>query len=205
MHTFVRSKATAGHGFTLSELLIALAILGLIATFTIPKVLQSVGSSSNKTVVKEAASMINGAYDSVLADQNGVLDATNDKITKLAAKFNYVEAVTTGTLTAPTGTTFSTAPNCASITCYRLHNGAVIAFSSADDFDGSLTDGAMVFHVDPDGTGTAELVSLVLGSNGRMISAGGLSQFTTLQTNGRTSPDGLDAADTDPTWWAWSG
>ena len=40
-------------GFTLSELLIALAILGLIATFTIPKVLQSVEQNNRDAVFKE--------------------------------------------------------------------------------------------------------------------------------------------------------
>lgn len=46
-------------GFTLSELLIALAILGLIATFTIPKVLQNVETQSNRAKFKEAIGVIN--------------------------------------------------------------------------------------------------------------------------------------------------
>lgn len=46
-------KVNRNHAFTLSELLIALAILGLIATFTIPKVLQNVEANQKKAVFKE--------------------------------------------------------------------------------------------------------------------------------------------------------
>ena len=49
-------------GFTLAELLIALAILGVIATFTIPKILDSGSSSKHNAIVKEAAGMISGAF-----------------------------------------------------------------------------------------------------------------------------------------------
>ena len=51
----------AKSGFTLAELLIALAILGVIATFTIPKVLNSSSSSENSAIFKEAAGMVSGA------------------------------------------------------------------------------------------------------------------------------------------------
>jgi prepilin-type N-terminal cleavage/methylation domain-containing protein len=44
--------------FTLSELLIALAILGLIATFTVPKVLHGIGEQQSKTVLKETIAMM---------------------------------------------------------------------------------------------------------------------------------------------------
>jgi prepilin-type N-terminal cleavage/methylation domain-containing protein len=40
-------------GFTLSELLVAVAILGLIATFTIPKVLQGIEAIQRKAIFKE--------------------------------------------------------------------------------------------------------------------------------------------------------
>lgn len=41
------------HGFTLAELLIALVILGVLATFTIPKVLGTANSSERTSVFKE--------------------------------------------------------------------------------------------------------------------------------------------------------
>ena len=45
-------------GFTLVELLIALAILGTIATFTIPKVLQTQQDGKFKSIGKEAAGFV---------------------------------------------------------------------------------------------------------------------------------------------------
>lgn len=45
--------------FTLSELLIALLILGVIATFTIPKILSSTSDAKNKTLLKETVSILN--------------------------------------------------------------------------------------------------------------------------------------------------
>ena len=49
-------------GFTLAELLIALAILGVIATFTIPKILTSQANSQRNAIAKEVMSMISGAH-----------------------------------------------------------------------------------------------------------------------------------------------
>lgn len=46
------------HGFTLAELLISLAILGIIATFTIPKVLNSQADSQRVSVFKECYSVL---------------------------------------------------------------------------------------------------------------------------------------------------
>lgn len=48
--------------FTLAELLIALAILGVIATFTIPKILQTQQDNRFKALGKEAAATISGAF-----------------------------------------------------------------------------------------------------------------------------------------------
>ena len=54
----------AKKGFTLSELLVSLAVLGLIAAFAIPKVLSSVGNASFVANAKEAISTISSAFDS---------------------------------------------------------------------------------------------------------------------------------------------
>ena len=57
--SFVRRSSL---GFTLAELLISLAILGVIATFTIPKILTSQQNSQKAAVTKEVIAMISGAF-----------------------------------------------------------------------------------------------------------------------------------------------
>ena len=51
-------KPSRGAGFTLVELLIAIAVLGVIATFALSKVLNSVDTSAHNVKLKEAFSVI---------------------------------------------------------------------------------------------------------------------------------------------------
>lgn len=51
----------AKNAFTLAELLIALAILGVIATFTIPKVLNSQVDTKRKAILREIVASVNEA------------------------------------------------------------------------------------------------------------------------------------------------
>jgi prepilin-type N-terminal cleavage/methylation domain-containing protein len=63
MSLFTPSLRRYYSGFTLAELLIALAILGVIATFTIPKLLQSQQNQQKQAVLKETISIVsNLAY-----------------------------------------------------------------------------------------------------------------------------------------------
>lgn len=55
-------------GFTLAELLIALVLLGLIATFTIPKILGSSDSSQKQAVFKETLSAIQLAFNQAVVN-----------------------------------------------------------------------------------------------------------------------------------------
>jgi prepilin-type N-terminal cleavage/methylation domain-containing protein len=52
----------AKDGFTLAELLIAIAILGVIAAFTIPKVLENARSAEAIAKIREAVATIENAY-----------------------------------------------------------------------------------------------------------------------------------------------
>jgi prepilin-type N-terminal cleavage/methylation domain-containing protein len=54
-------------GFTLAELLIALSILGIIAVFTAPKLLQTQQNTQQAAIGKEVAASIVGAYYSYLS------------------------------------------------------------------------------------------------------------------------------------------
>jgi prepilin-type N-terminal cleavage/methylation domain-containing protein len=64
-------------GFTLAELLIALAILGVIATFTIPKVLQSQQNGQKIAIFKETIAAIQQAQDKEQLE-GGVTPTTDD-------------------------------------------------------------------------------------------------------------------------------
>ena len=107
-------------GFTLAELLISLAILGVIATFTIPKILSAQQNSQYNAEAKEAISMISGAYQQ--AQLSGQVDS-NFKLTDLVPYLNYVQSDTSSIMDE--AYSLSTTLTCSSgIPCLRLHNGS---------------------------------------------------------------------------------
>ncbi len=69
MPTLLRQKPNKGRqGFTLAELLIALAILGLIATFAIPKLLASQQDTKRRAIMQEAISALSAATANIVAE-----------------------------------------------------------------------------------------------------------------------------------------
>jgi len=177
-------------GFTLAELLIALAILGVIATFTIPKVLQASSSGQNTAVAKEAAGMISGAFQAY-ALNNTV--AAGDKATAITPFMNYVKEDTGTTFAA--GFTGDTALQACSATlkCLVLHNGGVLQYDTAQTF-GTGTTPAIYFNLDPDGSGNRGRISFMLGSNGRLTTGGNTVASTS------AAAGSLNFQGTDPTY-----
>jgi type II secretory pathway pseudopilin PulG len=122
--------------FTLAELLIAVVILGLIAGFTIPKVLTSIGDSQYKAIIKESLSSALGVIHN--ANLNGTANYTDGYATlpKLMAALNVVTSC--GEIDSGTANNcFATVP-CKPLTICQswvssgtLHNGASIAFTVA--------------------------------------------------------------------------
>ena len=191
-------RHNAAKGFTLSELLIALAILGLIATFTIPKVLTSVGEKGNLNVAKEVLSSITSAYDVIRSESNGY-GATTITGADILNRMNYVETVTSA---AATGVRAVACTNLAGATpCIRLHNGAVLQTTLADTF-ATQTLGTIAFNVYPDGGAIASSpapLTALLTNDGRLITG------TTLVFGSNTyTVAGGFAAAALPTWFAWS-
>jgi prepilin-type N-terminal cleavage/methylation domain-containing protein len=185
--TMNRSK-----GFTLAELLIALAILGVIATFTIPKVLTSTGTAQFKAVAKETASIISGAYQDY-AMNYAVSTSMAPTIAGLLANVNYVSTSTAAT--AATGLPAA----CTATTCVVLHNGAIMQWATTNTFGG--TTGYLAFNVDPDGTksaSTTDIVSFGLFYNGALKDQANLGSAT----QGGTALT-LSSNTTNPSWFNW--
>jgi type II secretory pathway pseudopilin PulG len=129
-----------------------LAILGVIASFTIPKVLESSTSAKYTACAKEAASMVSGAYSSFKTDVGAASTTTAGAFTSF---MNYVATSTTNNnATVPSGET--AIDNCSTnITCLLMHNGGTLAYHNSASFGGTATTNAIYFNFDPDSTGSA--------------------------------------------------
>lgn len=178
-------------GFTLAELLISLAILGIIATFTIPKVITSMNNSQNKAIAKEAASMVSGAFSAYQLN-NTITSST--KGSDLTQFMNYVTLDTSTNYSAGANQTGTALQACtATLPCLKLHNGGVMQYDTVMTMGGTAASNAVYFNVDPDGAGTQGAISYVLFSNGR---------FSTGQQAGTATPTGgtLTRIATDPAY-----
>jgi len=165
----MKSTKRAFSGFTMAELLVALAILGVIATFAIPKILNATSNGKLTAITKEAASMLGGAF-SVYTLNNTL--ATTDTGAALTPYMNYTSVDTATTYTGSADTALQA---CAAATpCLLLHNGGVLQYDTAQTFNSttSVTNGIWM-NLDPDGTGTRGRISLIVFTNGRVTTGSG--------------------------------
>ncbi|HEY9687458.1 MAG TPA: type II secretion system protein [Coleofasciculaceae cyanobacterium] len=194
-------------GFTLAELLISLAILGVIATFTIPKVLQAQQDGRSNAIAKEAAGIISAAY--VAYKQSNTSTAAT-KAVDIFPYINYVKQDNTS------GALFDDAPGGGSSACDSginnvclfLHNGAVLVADDTYTFGGTGTTNAVYFYLDPDGkyggstTGPSKSVVLFLYFNGRLATWGSVNPNTVV--GGSPGSPYSPTPANDPTWFSWN-
>lgn len=185
------------YGFTLAELLIALAILGVIATFTIPKIIVAQQNEQRKAIAKEAAGTLSGAFTSYKLASGITAGVSLDK--DLFQYINYVKLDTSSTLDERPG---ATGPTYCSVTdpCVRLHNGALIKSWGGAWYNTNTTD-AIYFHVDPDGayTGKDDSVVFAIYTNGLVRTRGTILANTEFPGGAIRNPD----ATADPGWFSW--
>ncbi|MEB3288127.1 MAG: type II secretion system protein, partial [Vampirovibrionales bacterium] len=178
--------------FTLAELLIALAILGVIAVFTIPKIL--IASQNNQYVAsaKEAAATIANSFD-MYKMQNTVNTTTNSNV--LTPFMNYVRIQTTGSIDGRPGVASS---NCGNFSpCLLMHNGGMLRTSNVSY--STLSDShAIEALFDPDGRLLGTAASKFL--NGRVSSRAHVAPGTTNSSGNTYDPD----PSLDPVWFTWN-
>jgi prepilin-type N-terminal cleavage/methylation domain-containing protein len=186
-------------GFTLAELLIALAILGLISTFTIPKIISAQQNERNNAVAKEAVSMVAGAYQ--LYRQSKPVTALT-RFQDLTPYFNYVTEDTGGS-TVDDAQSLGTVTCNASNRCLRLHNGAVLLYYPTMAFGGTGNTNGVWFNLDPDGKVTdgvnGKSVQIWLYTTGRMTTVGSIDPGSCWDAgcNATAMPN------LDPPWFKW--
>lgn len=202
-------------GFTLSELLVSLAVLGLIAAFAIPKVLSAVADSSTKAIGKEAISVISSAYDSLKAENSGFV-ARSTTIAQLVARMNAERDVLAANYAAN-----GVAAQAGSTNALKLQSGGIIYYNNTDTFVRNGTaEGTMAFRIDPDGEGNFGSVSVYLGFDGRLwvadelYAAGTGTQVSPFNATyniasepvgafGTTPTTPNNVANADTTWFEW--
>lgn len=197
-------------GFTLAELLIALAILGVIATFTIPKILQAQSDSRKSAIVKETAATIASLYQEYKTN-NTVTGTTSMGTIMLAIepKMNYIKrispAIWSNAFDDPLGDPWTDGGECSNtVRCYILPSGALLTVGgSGIAFGGTSSTNAVRFLIDVDGGYNGDRSNSIwffLYYNGRVTHYGsGISADTTSQGGDVYQPN----AAYDPPWFSW--
>jgi len=191
-------------GFTLAELLIALAILGVIATFTIPKVLQSQQNGKYKAIGKEFAGTMAQAFQKYRL-QNG--DNPTMQAQDITPYLNYVKVVTDSSLQAD-GAPWDggwTATCDGTQICLKMHSGAILYYWPADSFC-STQPTAIVFRLDPDGQADGRNLGLdiYLYSNGKVRTDSTIDIPTYHGSGSSTCSGTYNATGSDPPWFNWN-
>lgn len=186
-------------GFTLAEVLISLAILGTIATFTIPKILISSQNQQKSALAKEVAAMVASAYDTY-RQSNMVTGSTT--LGALTPYMNYVALDTSSPVDDHLNR--NVAYTCgAGVTCLKMHGGGIF-FYTANSFSGTSNLHSVFFFYDPDGQRTGingddpgKAICFVLYYDGRLTTRGTVTTGT-LNSTLTSNPGAFD-----PSWFSW--
>lgn len=178
-------------GFTLAELLIALAILGVIAAFAIPKVLQAQQDEKYNSMSKEMAGMISEAYKVYLMQSGPSVQMRTADLTQY---LNYA-SVDTATQLLGGAVTCSASP-----VCLRMHNGGIFYYYQWDQFCGSSSTNAVAFIFVPSVT-SSQGVRFWLHYDGKLRTSASIEPNTTYGAGGACTTTINPTS--DPPWFSW--
>lgn len=190
-------------GFTLAEVLIALALLGAIAAFTIPKIMVSQNNARFNSIAKETMATISEAYVLLKQSKNYEIPTT----TIGADLFPFMNTLGPVSVSIDSVPVDSTIYDCSSAeyVCHRLSNGSVLLAHSASgiplySFGGTSTGHAINFLLDPDGrqTNKQDSIAIWIFYNGKVTTASHLPPTGALRSSGAPQ-----FPYNDPAWFQW--
>lgn len=197
-------------GFTLAEVLIALVLLGVIAAFTIPKLLISLQDIEMNAKTKEAMAMFSEAYQRFKQDNNGTVPASTT-FSDLLPYINYLEKDTTTVLDSYPAY-IEAFYQCEPLyPCIKLPNGLIVGYSAKPtyaEFGDTTSNRYLWMLIDPDskhtifntGDGRYKALYVMLYYDGTMKTRGTMRPDSTQGTINflQSSLPG-----TDPAWFKW--
>jgi len=201
---FRRERIVPAGGFTLAELLIALTILGVIATFTIPKIITAQQNSSYNASAKEVAATVAAAYQSYVF-RNG--SSSGAGIANITQYMNYIAVDSTSTIDSFYGDSSATT-TCGAFSgvCLKMHNGAYLQYWPSDNFSGTASTNGVPFLIDPNGTSTAgttngsgKALYFFLYYNGSVKDLGNITPNTSWSAQSGWNPNSGQV----PPWFSW--
>ncbi len=201
-------KQTVQAGFSLVELLIALGILGVLATFIIPGILTPQVDYTARA--KSVALMVNTAYEQYKAANGGIIPRTT-RMTDLMPYMQYTTQEATAYVDGYRNDPYTSGYACSAsgnVVCLRMANGGILFFNRNYYMGGTTAANVVWYMYDQDGkytSGTSKLnpsLSMFLTAEGKQYSYGNLPQTVVTWFAEPNNTISYTAASTkDPLWF----